>query len=53
MTVGLAIGWTLTQDIIFGFPNVRPSATLYTLLTLEQTGPPEWTGGATGLGTGL
>lgn len=53
MTMGLAMGWTLTQDIIFGFPNVRPSASLYTFLSLEQTGPPEWTGGATGLGTGL
>ena len=53
MTVGLALGWNLTQDLIFGFPNVRPSASLYALINLEQTGPPEWTGGATGLGTGL
>ncbi len=53
MTVGLALGWDLTQDLIFGFPNVRPSATLYALINLEQKGPPEWTGGPTGLGTGL
>ena len=53
MTVGLALGWNLAQDLIFGFPNIRPSASLYALISLNQTGPPEWTGGGTGLGTGL
>ncbi len=53
MTVGLAMGWGITQDLIFGFPNVRPSATLYTFLTLKQNGPELWTGGQTGLSTGL
>ena len=53
MTVGLALGWNMAQDLIFGFPNIRPSASLFALLRLNQTGPEAWTGGATGLGTGL
>jgi len=53
MTVGLGVGWDIAQALLFGFPNIRPSASLHTVFVLKHTGPEQWTGGDAGLATGL
>ncbi len=53
MTVGLALGWSITQISVFGFPGTQTPESAHAIVALVETGPEQWTGGGAGLGTGL
>lgn len=53
LTIGLALGWSIAQINIFGFPNTLPYQSTFAFISLMPTGPVRWTGGQAGIGTGL